>query len=240
MSSKKSVFGQGKKLLIRAALKLALQTRSISALGVREIGRKAGLNPNTFYRHFSTLDDLGIAIIQDISAELRPKMHEIRTEAVKAVLANADYAQHYDDPEQLAITQLKLISRYKVDAFFDYVADNPEVFVIGISELHGASPVLRQALENILCEFSKDLSDDFKSLDLMPKVDDETINHTSRLIINTLFFLSADFIEYPAERDIIRQRARLSIVSLGIGAVALGGIDQSSLARYLSALKESK
>ena len=61
----------GKRLLMEAALRLTSTSRSLSSLGLRELAREAGLNPNTFYRHFRDVDDLGLAVIRDISTQLR-------------------------------------------------------------------------------------------------------------------------------------------------------------------------
>ena len=48
----------GKRKLIEAALRLTAGGRSFASLGLRELAREAELNPNTFYRHFDTLDRL--------------------------------------------------------------------------------------------------------------------------------------------------------------------------------------
>ena len=50
--------GGGRERLIQAALRLASRTRSLTHLGIRELAREADLNPNTFYRHFGTIEDL--------------------------------------------------------------------------------------------------------------------------------------------------------------------------------------
>ena len=61
----------GKRLLMEAAMRLASSRRSLSSIGLRELAREAGLNPNTFYRHFADVDDLGLAIIRDIATQLQ-------------------------------------------------------------------------------------------------------------------------------------------------------------------------
>ncbi|MDF5872783.1 TetR family transcriptional regulator [Pseudomonas aeruginosa] len=57
----------GKRALLEAALRLGSSSRSLGAIGLRELAREAGLNPNTFYRHFRDIDDLGLTMIRDIS-----------------------------------------------------------------------------------------------------------------------------------------------------------------------------
>ena len=51
-----NVLSGGKLKLIQAALRLITQSRSLTSLGLRELAREAGLNPNTFYRHFKNPD----------------------------------------------------------------------------------------------------------------------------------------------------------------------------------------
>ena len=61
----------GRQKLMEAALELAATTRSLASLGLREVARHAGLNPNTFYRHFKDFDDLGVAMLDELGTELR-------------------------------------------------------------------------------------------------------------------------------------------------------------------------
>ncbi|EEI86845.1 putative DNA-binding transcriptional repressor FabR, partial [Anaerococcus lactolyticus ATCC 51172] len=63
-----------------AALRLGSSSRSLGAIGARA-GREAGLNPNTFYRHFRDIDDLGLTMIRDISTQLRQPLRQLRREA---------------------------------------------------------------------------------------------------------------------------------------------------------------
>ena len=52
-------------------------TRSLNALSLRELAREAGLNPNTFYRHFKDFDELGMAIIEEMSREIRQPLRAL-------------------------------------------------------------------------------------------------------------------------------------------------------------------
>lgn len=70
--------GNGRQKLMGAALELAATTRSLASLGLREVARHAGLNPNTFYRHFKDFDDLGVAMFKDLGTELRAGLRERR------------------------------------------------------------------------------------------------------------------------------------------------------------------
>ncbi|MGS8176830.1 TetR family transcriptional regulator [Pseudomonas aeruginosa] len=69
----------GKRALLEAALRLGSSSRSLGAIGLRELAREAGLNPNTFYRHFRDIDDLGLTMIRDISTQLAPERRRRRS-----------------------------------------------------------------------------------------------------------------------------------------------------------------
>src|SRR5579872_5701434 len=124
----------GRERLMRAALRLGARKRSLNALGLRELGREAGLNPNTFYRHFKSLEDLNLAIIEQFGGELRPALSGIRRGAASAQEAALRSTEHV----------------------FDFAARNPEVFIVGVRELHGASPAVREALREALEAFAGD------------------------------------------------------------------------------------
>src|ERR1700761_6934175 len=77
-----SVAGQdlapGKRKLIEAALRLTAGGRSFASLGLRELAREAGLNPNTVYRHFSALDDRAREAVASMSRRLRSMLRRER------------------------------------------------------------------------------------------------------------------------------------------------------------------
>ena len=134
----------GKRLLMDAALRLTSTSRSLSSLGLRELAREAGLNPNTFYRHFRDVDDLGLTVIGEITRLLRQPLRDLRREAAQRAVRD-------DGPTVPKLLGIDLgrgrrVCHETVQLFFDFVAEHPEAFIIGVRELHGASPVLREAL----------------------------------------------------------------------------------------------
>lgn len=239
MGLAKPIVAQGKKLLMRAALTLAMQTRSIRALGVREVGREAGLNPNTFYRHFSNMDDLGIAILESIVEDLRPQMRDLRSRAAQSVASRSSVSGQFNDPQTLGLKQLELVVIETVREFFDFVERHPEAFILGISELHGASPPLREALGKVIDQFATDMSEDIRRLRLLPMISDKTADDISSLIIRQMFFLSAEYIEHPTRRSAIREQARLGMMCLATGALALECRNVVALAQSLGGLRDN-
>ena len=115
----------GKLKLIQAALRLITETRSLTSLGLRELAREAGLNPNTFYRHFKSLDEFGLQVLGYIAEEMKAGVRDLR--------------QMADSSEQA--------SRDTVAFVYHYFLANPAATTVAVRELHGPSPILRSARE---------------------------------------------------------------------------------------------
>jgi AcrR family transcriptional regulator len=226
----KPVIAQGKHLLIRAALKLAMKTRSVRALGVREIGREAGLNPNTFYRHFSSLDDLGLAILNEV-------MRNMRREAAESIASQVPSARLPSEYWVLSLQKTKLVARETIRLYFEFVLKNPEAFTIGVSEMNGASPTMRQAIQGLIADFAADLADDIRILQLLPMVSDEAVRELSTIIIRQIFMLSTDYIDTPDKRGEMEDVAYSFMINLVAGTIGLEVSDQETLTELLGVLR---
>lgn len=66
-----------RRAIITAALKL-LDERSFSALSLREVTRAAGIVPAAFYRHFESMDALGLVLIDESFRSLREMLRGAR------------------------------------------------------------------------------------------------------------------------------------------------------------------
>ena len=58
-----------------AALAL-LEEQSLSSLGLREVTRAVGVAPTAFYRHFRSIPDLGVALVDEALGSLHPMVRE--------------------------------------------------------------------------------------------------------------------------------------------------------------------
>ncbi len=114
--------------------------------------------------------------------------------------------------------------------FFDFVAENPEAFILGVRELHGASPVLRAALEELMEAFGADMAEDILELKLLPdSVSRGAVIQVSNLISRTLFQQSLDYLGHAQRRSLIRTLAEEQILMLFAGASVLQSLGQLQL-----------
>lgn len=169
----------GKRRLIDAALRLAAQGSSLSSLGLRELGREAGLNHNTFYRHFNTPDELGAAAAHEVAREVMAAMKDIRLNAAKHADATVGAAEY----------------------FFDFVLQHPQLFIVSARELHSASTLMRQALKDVIHEISIESVEQIVSLNLAPSLNQDALLRATSAITYYLFYRSLDCIENPSERE---------------------------------------
>ncbi len=223
MSYLKNVKVEGKRLLMEAALKLAVNTRSLDAFSLRELARNAGLNPNTFYRHFKDFDELGLAIISEVMDQIRQPLRDLRREAAESAVPEGSLSISWQENPRLNFVRSLQVNNATVELFFKFVESNPEAFIVGVRELHGSSPVLRKALRALMKDFAHDMAEDIEVLGLLPKLDSASLLSVSEAISREMFQLSMNYIEEPERRDEICQQAGASIVNLTMGSAVLAG-----------------
>lgn len=191
----------GKRKLIEAALRLTAGGRSFATLGLRELAREAGLNPNTFYRHFDTLDALAREAVEWVSRRLRPMLRRERWLAA------------HDEPLS--------VPRRASAAFFAFALDNRDAFLSALAEYHGTLPALRDAVRANLHEVSAEMADDVVQLNLMPTLSRATVDEICTQIVLQLFHLSHEYIVNAEHRDALVDYTERFIVRLFAGAMVL-------------------
>ena len=209
----------GRQRLIAAALQLASTTRSLASLGLREVTRYAGLNPNTFYRHFKNFDDLGLAAIEQLGGELRRGLRERRRRPVRGRKPPPKTAKSPGAAQMLADGEK--VVRESIALVLDFVTEHRAAYVVGIREMHGTSPVMRAALTRLLDEIAVDMAEDIEVL--LPQTDlaAEARLEISRGVIRQMTFFSMDYLEQPQQREAIRQQAERFVMRLFVGELAL-------------------
>lgn len=178
-----SVMTGGKLKLVQAALRLITQSRSLTSLGLRELAREAGLNPNTFYRHFRNLDEFGLFVLGYIAEDMKKGVRELRRMA-----ESSDQAAHQT-----------------VAFVYGYFLANPAATTVAVRELHGASPMLRRALEGQLNASAGEMAEDIIDRGLVPGLDAATIHEISGMTIRYILFRAMDYIEKPGQREQIQR-----------------------------------
>jgi AcrR family transcriptional regulator len=122
--------------LIDAALRLSAD-KGFGSLSLREVAKAAGITPAGFYRHFHDMDELGLALIDEVGLGLRQLLREAR--------------RSLDG---------RSVVRSSVETFINYITENANLFRVLQGERQGASTAFRRALFRELGRFVDDVADD--------------------------------------------------------------------------------
>lgn len=197
-------YAEGKQKLIDAALTLSAEKRSFANVGLRELAREAGLNPNTFYRHFESLDDLGICMIDDIGDVLSDALREVR--------------QQKFDPTR--------VNEQSLELFFDFVLQYQDSLIVATCERYSTYPAVREALDARLEKFAIEIADDVAKMGALTVLPREAINEVLRHIVHHCFRIAVEYIEQVDARPKLFEETKRYITLLFLGAISLSGIEQ--------------
>ncbi len=190
----------GRQRMIEAAMRLAAREGAIlSTLGLREIAREAGLNHNTFYRHFESLDDLGRAAAENIAAQLMQGLGQIRRNS----------ARHAD------------ATTGAVSYFLDFTRDNAELIIVGLRELHCHNSPMRRTMQRLLEDISAESVEQILSMDLVHGLSRESLGQATSAITYYMFYRSLDYLERPRKRQEISEEIVAFIRAQFLGRIKL-------------------
>ncbi|QDQ98632.1 TetR family transcriptional regulator [Tomitella fengzijianii] len=99
-----------------------LEDRNFSGLSLREVARAAGIVPTAFYRHFASLDDLGVALAEESMRVARQVLRDARRGGDPITIDTA------------------------LDALGSKVGDHPREFRFVTRERHGGMAEIRRAI----------------------------------------------------------------------------------------------
>jgi TetR/AcrR family transcriptional regulator, fatty acid biosynthesis regulator len=175
-------------IIIQSALTLMGEHKSFSSLSLREVAGKADIVPAAFYRHFKDMEELGLAIVDDVSVRLRNILREARKKGA-----------------------YKTALKVSMALFFEYVKNNRTLFRFLIREKHGESERIRLAIRNEMNFISAELASDMKR----PGMPFSALEFIAGFIVTTSFNLAEDFLEVaPNDRDSQRKIQSKSLSQL--------------------------
>lgn len=180
-----------------AALKL-LDDRSFSALSLREVTREVGIVPAAFYRHFQSMEALGLALIDESFRTLRDSLRNARADKL--------------DPRRVIASS--------VDALVDSVNDNREHWRFISRERNSGVTVLRYAIRSEIRIITSELATDLARFPGLNEWSTEDLNVLATLFVNSMIFVAEliEDVQNPEALDEIRRTAakQIRMVSVGI------------------------
>lgn len=187
--------------LLDAALRL-LETKGFGSLGLREVAREAGVVPTAFYRHFDSMEDLGLALIDDSFRTLRRMLRDARSQGLA-------FGHVIHDSVEILVRHVHAHRHH-----FRFVA----------RERSSGMPVLRQAIRAEIRLFSSELATDLARFPVLDAWSSEDLGVLATLIVNTMVSTAEEIVDAPsgdreAEREIVRRAEKqLLLIALGVPA----------------------
>ena len=187
--------------LLDAALRL-LASKSFGSLGLREVAREAGVVPTAFYRHFDSMEELGLALIDDSFRTLRRMIREARSQDLA-------FEHVIHDSVEILVQHV-----HAHELHFRFVA----------RERSSGMPALRQAIRAEIRLFSSELATDLGRFPFLDRWSTEDLGVLATLIVNTMVSTAEEIVEAPsgrphAEREIVRRAEKqLLLIALGVPA----------------------
>jgi len=121
-----------RRLLIDAALAQLSAERSFSNLSLREVTKAAGLSPNSFYRHFSDMDELGLILVDEAGLMLRHLRCQARLRIKKG-----------GSPVKISVL-----------TFMEFIEQNGNIFRLLLQERSCTSMAFRAAISREIDSFT--------------------------------------------------------------------------------------
>lgn len=186
-----------RRAILDAALRLSGE-RTLAALSLRQVAREVGVVPTAFYRHFDSLDDLGLALVEESFASLRAMLREVR-----------QGAPGYDWIIDSSIDVVAAHAR-EHRAHFGFVARE-----------RGAGPaVVREEIRHQLELFERELAADLARLPGTEAWSREDLQVLANLIVTQMVAFGEQLIVVSgAAEDRVVHRARRQLRMVLVGAV---------------------
>lgn len=191
--------GRTRAAILVAALDL-VEEESFASLSLRQVTRAVGIVPTAFYRHFTSLDELGLALVDESFTTLREMIREVRR----------------GNPE------LEGVIRSSVALLVQHVHQHRTHFGFIARERFGGVPVVRDAIRHELSLFERELATDLARLPYLNSWTSEDLWVIANLIVNAMVSTAEGIVAAPpdrpeAEQEIIRNAEKqLRLIVVGI------------------------
>lgn len=185
--------------LLDAALEL-LEEQSFSSISLRQVARGAGVVPTAFYRHFASMEELGLSLIDESFRTLRAMLREAR--------ADGRIEGH-------AI-------RNSVEILVSYVHEHRGHFRFIVRERFGGVASLRHAIGAEIRLFGSDLATDLARVPYLDRWRGEDVQLLAGLIVSLMVQTTEAILEvapgdqWAYEQTMSTARRQLRMITLGI------------------------
>jgi AcrR family transcriptional regulator len=188
-----------RRAIVGAALKL-LGDHSFSALSLREVTREAGIVPAAFYRHFESMEALGLVLIDESFRALRDMLRFARAGKL--------------DPNRVIESSVEILVAS--------VAEQREHWRFIGRERSSGVTVLRYAIRTEIRLITSELATDLARFPGLNSWSTEDLNILASLFVNSMIVI-AEAIEDAQDASALAEIKRIAVKQLRMIAIGVSG-----------------
>lgn len=188
-----------RKAIVAGALKL-LSDRGFSGLSLREVTREAGIVPAAFYRHFESMEALGLVLIDESFRTLREMLRGARTGKL--------------DPNRVIESSVEIV--------IASVTERREHWRFIVRERSSGVTVLRYAIRTELRLLTSELATDLARFPGLNVWSTDDLNVLATLFVNSMIVV-AEALEDAQGADAIEDIRRTAVKQLRLIVIGVNG-----------------
>jgi AcrR family transcriptional regulator len=188
-----------RRAILDAALDLSDET-TLAAISLRQVAKQVGIVPTAFYRHFDSIDAVGLALVDEAFASLRTMMRDIRR----------------GDPA------LAVVVDRSVSVLVDHVHEQRTYFQFIARERAAGPPGVREAIRHQIELFERELATDLARLPGTDVWSAEDLRVLSNLIVTAMVATAESILGAAGRPDLEKQlveQARTQLRMVLVGAL---------------------
>lgn len=187
-----------RRAILDAALELT-QERPLAAISLRQVAKEVGVVPTAFYRHFASVDELGLALVEECFTSLRAMLRDARRGGDPAVRDIID-------------TSVAVLVEHvrRQDRHFSFIA----------RERFAGPPQVREAIARGIGLFERELATDLAHLPHTDSWSARDLHTLANLIVSTMVttaeaLLATEPGSEAEQAEITTVRTQLRMVMVG-------------------------
>lgn len=184
--------------ILDAALELSVEL-GFAQVSLRQVAKKAGVVPTAFYRHFESMDDVGLALVEQSFATLRAMIRDAQSDP--------------DVIENIIDASAEILVRV--------VKQNKPHFAFVARERTGGSDVVRDAIQQELELFIAELGVVLARLPNIDKWTSDDVKLASGLFIRNMVYRAEQVVRMPDGRpdleEALKYKARREMRLIVLG-----------------------
>ncbi|MCW2757171.1 MAG: fabR [Nocardioidaceae bacterium] len=183
--------------ILATALELSTESGLI-AVSLRQVAKEVGIVPTAFYRHFDSVEELGLVLVDDSFVSLRAMLRDVRTNpTIEAMIPSS------------------------VDVLVEHVRAQQGHFGFIARERTGGSVAIRQAIRHELDLCARELATDIARIPGTEVWPAEDLRILSELIVTMMVATVEKLLSSPPRAEAeIAEAARTQLRMLVVGALS--------------------